>query len=123
MRRIIRRLLRQHEVPAIGGAMWLVRQVAFYLSIVNFVMISRVFWDASAVVRGIFFQSYWLFLIGGLGLIMLVASFVEYKLVAPSWFKFQQHQSMTIERSPIYKEVIEMRKELADIKKLLEKKK
>ena len=123
MERIIQRLLRQHEVPAIGGVMWLVRQIAFYLSIVNFVMISRIFWDTSAIVRDLFFQNYWLFLFGGLGLIMFVASLIEYKLVAPSWFKFQQYQSMTIERSPVYKEVVEMRKEIAEIKKLLEEKK
>lgn len=117
IKNMVGRLLRQREIPVIGGTLWMLRQVTFYISIINFVMISRVFWDTNTGIRSIF-PNYWAFLFLGLGTITLVAMVIEYKVVLPSLFKFQQYQSYRLERSPIYKEVIELRR---DVKKLLEK--
>lgn len=109
---------KQKEISGwLGGLSFLLRQTVFYFSAVNLVMITHVFYVTSPTVQS-FFGSYWLFLVVlGLGLLALMA--FEYVVMLPSMFRFQQQQLYMSRRSPIYEEVLEIKRRLEELEKWL----
>lgn len=93
---------KQREIPSwLGGFGFLLRRITFYFSFINFLMISGLIWKEYGFVRDIFLGNYWVFLIFGFGGLLALTLAVEYTLVAPSMFRFQQEQYYKKDRSPL----------------------
>lgn len=104
-------LPKQKEVSGwLGGFSFLLRRTAFYFSLVNYLMVSHVFYVTSPAVREIF-GSYWIFLIVlGLGLAALMI--FEYVIMLPSLMRFQQTQYYKEDRSPLYDRLDEIERKI-----------
>ncbi len=115
----LRRLIpRQMELSgAIGGMRMFVSRIGIYLAFINWVMISRIFWADSEVIRYVFLGSYWLFLFLGLGGVVFVALLIEWVVMFPSEVRFSQHQWAKGDRSPLYSEIAETRETVARLEK------
>ena len=108
----LRKLIpRQMELSgAIGGTRMFVSRIGIYLTFINWVMLSTIFWSDSEIIRHVFLGSYWLFLLLGLGGAVFVALLFEWVVVFPSEVRFTQYQWAKGDRSPLYSEIKEMRK-------------
>lgn len=119
IKNILRRLIpKQKELPgAIGGVRMFISRIGIYLAFINWVMISRIFWSDSEIIRHVFLGSYWLFLFLGLGGVVFVALLIEWVVMFPSEIRFSQYQWAKGDRSPLYSEIAETRKIVSRLEK------
>ncbi len=91
---MLRGLLKQHKVPWVGGLKEMLAQTAFYVSMINFVLIAVVAYSTTLrvfILDWIPWFKLWMFL-GGLVIIVLVVMVLEYKYIAPSLYSFRSKQ-------------------------------
>mgnify|MGYP000353681338 CR=1 FL=1 len=99
----------------IGGIMVLIQRAQFYFSLLNFLMILATFYYTT--MRHIMPVPFWVFLILMAGL-LFVLMLVEYTIIFPSFVAFQARQ--TYLRNPLVDDVREIKKEIEELKKMLE---
>ena len=94
-----------------------ISRIGIYLALINWVMLSSIFWTSTPLVRSIFLNSYWLFLFLGLGGIIVIVLLIEWVVMFPSEIRFTQYQWAKGSRSPLYREVTETRKIVEKLEK------
>ncbi|MDI6860235.1 MAG: hypothetical protein QMC85_07045 [Methanocellales archaeon] len=105
-----------------GGVKTLLQETAFYITIINLIMITRLFYySASDPWIRTFFPHYLLFMLALVALAVLCMTF-EYTIMYPSKMKFGQEQAVKADRSPLMREVLEIRRQLNRIEERIEKK-
>lgn len=120
IKRLGRRTLRQYESPSwVGGIINTVLDARGDVSLFIYIFTSATLWETMPELHRFFFNSYIVFLLSVLPLFLLWC-LIRYKVILPTRLKFQQYQMQRSERSPLYREVMEL-KEL--VKSLMDKKK
>ncbi|WP_255335755.1 hypothetical protein [Methanosarcina sp. KYL-1] len=104
----------------IGGFLILISETMFLFSILNFLMISRLQYYSSgdSYIRTVF--PHYLFFLGAMGCVGLTAMFIIYTYILPSKQRFSQEQAVKDNRSPMYDRIIEVKGELAEMRKMME---
>lgn len=113
----------QKEIPTIlGGTKTLLQEVTFYITILNLIMITRLFYYSASDpwIRTIF-PHYLIFMLT-IAMIAVACMAFEYVIMIPSKTRFTQEQAYKADRSPIMREVKELRKQVDYIQKKIEEK-
>jgi len=113
----------QKEISTIlGGTKTLLQEATFYITILNLIMITRLFYYSTSDpwVRTIF-PHYLIFMLI-MAMLAVACMTFEYVVMIPSKYKFTQEQLYKADRSPIMREVKELKKQLDYIQKKIEEK-
>ena len=108
---MLKRVLRQYKIPWIGGFKETLSQVAFWISMINFVMLGGTFYYTTLRYIAPWFSPS-LFLLSVV-VIVLIGLVIEYKFIVPSLWIFRgkqmfEHQSEIMNKLD---EIIELLKE------------
>ncbi|TGC11595.1 hypothetical protein CUN85_00650 [Methanolobus halotolerans] len=100
----------------LGGMLIIVGETMFLFSILNFLMITRLQYYSSgdSFIRTVF-PHYILFLLG-LSAVAFIGMWLAYVYVFPSKQKFSQEQAIKDGRSPMYSTILEIQKELIEMR-------
>lgn len=100
----------------VGGLLIMVGETMFLFSILNFIMITRLQYYSSgdSYIRTLF-PHYIVFLIG-LSVIAFIGMMFTYVYIFPSKQKFSQEQAIKDDRSPMYQKILEIQKELNEMR-------
>lgn len=100
----------------VGGLLIMVGETMFLFSILNFIMITRLQYYSSgdSYIRTLF-PHYIVFLIG-LSVIAFIGMMFTYVYIFPSKQKFSQEQAIKDDRSPMYQKILEIQKELYEMR-------
>jgi uncharacterized membrane protein len=117
---IVKYLPKQIHIPYVGALWDLAGRVAFLVSMINYVFMSRLYYynTGDSYLRDIF-GSYVLFTLAILSVVLVAFTFM-WAFVVPSHNKFCQEQAYTDGRSPLYDAVIEMREQLSKMQAKLD---
>jgi len=99
----------------IGGFITLLQRCQFYFSVLNFLMLLATFYYTT--LRHVLPIGFSVFAVA-LAFVLVVVMVLEYVIVYPSIVKFQTYQVYI--RNPLVQDVREIKKELDEIRKLLE---
>ncbi|MDP2218311.1 MAG: hypothetical protein Q8J68_13610 [Methanolobus sp.] len=122
MSSIIDRLIpKQRKMSTqIGGLLIIVGETMFLFSILNFLMITRLqYYSSGDSYMRTLFPNYLLFLFG-LSAVAFIGMWLTYVYVFPSKQKFSQEQAIKDDRSPMYNTILEMQKELREMRATVE---
>jgi predicted membrane protein len=122
MNSILSRLIpKQRKMSTqIGGLLIIVGETMFLFSILNFLMITRLqYYSSGDNFFRLLFPNYLLFLIG-LSAVAFIGMWLTYVYVFPSKQKFSQEQAIKDDRSPMYNTILEMQKELREMRVTVE---
>lgn len=104
----------------LGGLLIIVGETMFLFSILNFLMITRLqYYSSGDNFFRILFPNYLLFLFG-LSAVAFIGMWLTYVYIFPSKQKFSQEQAIKDDRSPMYNTILEMQKELREMKTTVE---
>ena len=111
---------KQIQLPYIGALYDLSGRVFHFISIVNFMLVTRVYYynPGDTLLQDIF-GSYILFMIV-CGIFGMVLAGLVYAVVVPSHNKYSQEQSVINGRSPTYEKICELEKKIDQLQKKLE---
>lgn len=100
----------------VGGLLIMVGETMFLFSILNFIMITRLQYYSSgdSYIRTLF-PHYIVFLIA-LSVIAFIGMMFTYVYIFPSKQKFSQEQAIKDDRSPMYQKILEIQKELNEMR-------
>jgi len=113
----------QKEMSTIlGGTKTLLQEITFYISILNLIMITRLFYYSTSDpwIRMIF--PHYLVFMAIIAVAAVACMTFEYAIMIPSKVRFSQEQAYKADRSPIMREVKELKKQLDYIQKKIEEK-
>jgi len=102
-------ILKQYMIPYVGATKTMLSSVMFYISLINFLLISLVSFQTSIKPWAVVHAS-WLTLWSFFGIligIVLVAIVIEYKFVIPSIYSFGSGQGYT-HNNPLVKDIQEV---------------
>lgn len=99
-------LLKQYKIPWVGGAKETLAQAAFYISMINFVLIAATAYNTTIKDWIVTAEMEWLsfpLFIGGITFMVLLVMVFEYKYIVPSLFAFRgqqmfEHESVVIDK-------------------------
>ena len=100
----------------IGGIKKIASRSSFYISVPNMLMIGVIFYNDSTIVQGIFpTVYYWL----GFILFVFVPAVLlfDYSIMYPLEVKFANNQSEHTKRSPMYRDIQEIKRDIEEIKR------
>lgn len=115
---MLKRLLRQYKIPLVGGLKDVLLQTVFYVSMVNFILITVTAYNTTLreyFIRWIPGFQLWMFfaiLIFIIGVLMVL----EYKYIVPSFYSFRSKQMFEHE-SKVMDELKNIHKLLNEISK------
>lgn len=102
---MLKRLLRQYNLPWIGGVKVVLGQTIFYFSVINFILIAITAYHTT--LRDFFlvhvpWVKFWMFMLV-LAVLIFILMFLEYKFIMASHFSFQskqlfEHQSKVMDK-------------------------
>lgn len=108
---------RQIHVPYIGAMYELLNRVAFFISVCNILLCTRLYYynTGDSLLRDTF-GSYAIFMIAA-GVIGIVLAVIIWACIVPSHNKFLQEQAVIDGRSPTFDKLCEVEKRLIELEK------
>jgi hypothetical protein len=99
----------------VGGAKQMFQRSGIVARMITMVSAMSAAWATSSTLRGLFFDSYPLFLAAAFGA-LAAWMVVDYVLILPSEQRFSQEQSQRKERSPLKRDHEELKRSLEELK-------